>query len=151
MKVLIKAILVLVGCVSLDPVLAQPPRTPLDDASVAGTIRQLARDWGDAEIASDVDRLSQIIADDWVTGYPGHMYTKASHLSDVRSGKHKLLTCEYGPHEVKVIGDVAVVQGTVTETRAGYDGIFHVAYTDVWVKRGNKWMVVRSLAKSKKD
>jgi ketosteroid isomerase-like protein len=151
MKVLIKMILVLVGCVSLQPVLAQPSRAPVEAASVAGTIRQLARDWGDAMIAGDIDKLNQIVADDWVTGYPGHTYTKANFISDVRAGKHRLLTCQYGPHEVKVIGDVAIVQGTVTETRGGQDGSFHVAYTDVWAKRGNRWMVVRSLGKSNKE
>jgi hypothetical protein len=151
MKALMTTIVILVGCVSLDRVLAQPLKASSEGPSVADTIMRLSHDWANAEMTSDVDRLSQIVADEWASGYPGHMYTKARFLSDTKSGKHRLLTCEFGPHEVKVLGDVAVVQGSVTETRDGYDGILHVSYTDVWVKRGNNWMVVRSLAKSSKN
>jgi hypothetical protein len=57
------------------------------------------------------------------------------------------LSCELGPHEVKAFGDIAVVQGSVTERRLGVDGVIHFAYMDVWTKRGGKWLVVRSLWK----
>jgi ketosteroid isomerase-like protein len=147
MKALLKMVMVLVGCVSLDPVLAQPAKAPAQAPSVYDTIMQLTHEWGDAEMASDVDKVSQIIADDWTADYPGHLITKATLLSDVRSGKGKLLSCELGPHDVKAFGDVAVVQGSVTERRAGADGVLHFAYMDVWTKRGGKWLVVRSLWK----
>jgi ketosteroid isomerase-like protein len=144
MKALANTVLVLVGCISLDPVLAQPPKAPSGGPSVADTINQISRDWADAEIALDVDKLSQIVADDWVYGYPGKVVTKASLLENVKSGKHKLEACEFGPQEVRVFGNVAVVQGTATETRLGQDAPFQVAYMDVFVKRGDKWVVVRS-------
>ena len=147
MKALIRTVLVLVSCLSLDPVLAQPPKAPAQAPSVYDTIMQITHEWADAEMASDVDKLNQIVADDWIADYPGHAYTKATLLSDVRSGKGKLLSCELGPHEVTAFGDIAVVQGSVTERRAGADGILHAAYMDVWTKRGGKWMVVRSLWK----
>jgi len=147
MKALMKTVVVLLGCVSLDPVLAQPPKAPARAPSVYDTIMQLSHEWGDAEMASDVDKVNQIIADDWTAGYPGHLITKAAVLSDVRSGKGKLLSYELGPHEVTAFGDVAVAQGSVTERRVGADGILHVAYLDVWTKREGKWLVVRSLWK----
>jgi ketosteroid isomerase-like protein len=147
MKALLKMVMVLVGCVSLDPVLAQPPKAPAQAPSVHDAIMQLTHEWGDAEVASDVDKLNQIVADDWIADYPGHPITKANLLDGVRSGKGKLLSYELEPHEVKAFGDVAVVQGSVTERRLGVDGILHVAYMDVWTKRGGKWMVVRSLWK----
>jgi ketosteroid isomerase-like protein len=147
MKALMKTVVVLLGCVSLDPVLAQPPKAPARAPSVYDTIMQLSHEWGDAEMASDVDKVNQIIADDWTADYPGHLITKAAVLSDVRSGKGKLLSYELGPHEVTAFGDVAVVQGSVTERRVGADAILHVAYLDVWTKRGGKWLVVRSLWK----
>jgi ketosteroid isomerase-like protein len=143
MKTILKMAVVLVGCASLDPALAQPPKTP----STYDTIMQLSRAWGDAEMASDVDKVNQIIADDWTADYPGHIVTKATLLGDIKSGKGKLLSCELGPHEIKELGDIAVVQGSVTERRAGADGILHFAYMDVWTKRTGKWQVVRSLWK----
>lgn len=147
MRTLTKTMLVLVGCVSLDPVLAQPPKAASEDARITDTINQIARDWGNAEIASDVDKLGQIIADDWVSGYPGKASTKASFLSDVKTGAHRLLFFELGPQDVRVFGNVAVVQGSVTERRIGRQGTFHAAYMDVFENRGGKWMVVRSFAK----
>jgi len=147
MKALLKMVIAVVCCISLDPVLAQPPRAPAQDPGVYDTIMQLSHEWGDAEIASDVDKLSQIVADDWTADYPGHLVTKAAFLSDIRSGKGKLLSFELGPHEVKAFGEVAVVQGSVTERRTGADGLLHFAYMDVWTKRAGKWQVVRSLWK----
>ncbi len=149
MKALIKTVLVLVGCLSMDPALAQPPRAPSQGPSVADTVKQLEQEWTDAMIVVDMDKLNEIVADDWVEGYPGKIATKGDFLAAVKSGKHKLETCEFGPRDVKVFGNVAVLQGSVTETRIadGKPSTFRVAYMDVWVKRGDKWMVVRSLAK----
>jgi ketosteroid isomerase-like protein len=149
MKTLLKTVLVLVSCLSFDPVLAQPPRAPSEGSGVAETIKQIEHDWADAMIAGDLDRLTQIVADDWFEGYPGKGATRASFLADVKSGNHKLVACEFGPSDVKVFGSVAVLQGSVTETRIkdGQRSSFQVAYMDVWVKRGDRWVVVRSFAK----
>ncbi len=153
MKVLTKTALVLIlfGCASLDTVLAQPSSASAQGPSAADTIKQLEQSWVDAMINVDIAKLSQIVADDWIEGYPGKAATKAKFLDDVKSGKHKLETCEFGPRDVKVLGDVAVLQGSVTETRisAGQRSTIRVAYMDVWVKRvkrGDKWVVVRSYA-----
>jgi hypothetical protein len=42
-----------------------------------------------------------------------------------------------------------VAQGSITERRIvnGQDSTVHVAYMDVFVKRGDSWVVVRSAAK----
>ena len=149
MKAFMKMVLVLIlfGSVSFDTALAQPPRPASQDPSVADTIKQLEQDWVDAMIAVDIPKLSQIIADDWLEG-PAKAVTKASFLDSVKSGKHKLEACEFGPRDVKVLGDVAVLQGSVTETRIadGQSRTYRVAYMDVWVKRGDRWVVVRSHA-----
>jgi len=150
MKAFMKMVLVLIlfGSVSFDTVLAQPPTPASQGPSVADTIKQLEQNWTDAMIAADIPKVSQFIADDWIEGYPGKTFTKASFLDSVKSGKHKLEACEFGPRDVKVLGDVAVLQGSVTETRIadGQSNTFRVAYMDVWVKRGDRWLVVRSYA-----
>lgn len=150
MKVLTKTVLVLIlfGCMSFDTVLAQPSSASSQDPSVVDTIKQLEQSWADAMIAVDIAKLSQIVADDWIEGYPGKAVTKAKFLDNVKSGKKKLEACEFGPRDVKVLGDVAVLQGSVTETRIsdGQRSTIRVAYMDVWVKRGDRWVVVRSYA-----
>lgn len=148
MKAIMNTILVLLGCVSLHPAFAQPSKVSSEDSSVADAINQVSRDWADAEMASDADKLSQIIADEWEAGYPGKIYTKANLLDDVRARRHTLLSCEFGPQDVRVFGNIAVLQGTVTERRIGHDGIIHAAYMDVFEKRGGRWMVVRSLSQT---
>ena len=149
MKAITCSILVLVGYMSLlHSAVAQPSKATSGDSSVADAINQVSQDWADAEMASDADKLNQLLADEWVTGYPGKLYTKAKLLEDVRAGRHKLLSCEFGPQDVKVFGNVAVLQGSVTERRLGRDGIIHAVYMDVFEKRGNRWMVVRSLSQT---
>lgn len=138
--------LTLLGAVS--PAVAQPAKPAAQAASDADTIKQLEQSWADAMITVDIPKLSQIVADDWISGHPGKASTKAMFLADVKSGKHKLETCEFGPREVQVLGNVAVLQGSVTETRLvdGQRSTFRVTYMDVWVKRGDRWVVFRSHA-----
>jgi hypothetical protein len=94
----------------------------------------------------DFARLDQIIADDWIEGYPDKAFTKAAFVADVKSGKHKLEACDFGPIDVKVLGDVAVVQGSATEHMSvnGQDSVLHTAFMDVFMKRSGKWVVIRS-------
>ncbi len=141
-------VLILVGSASFETALAQPPKPAAQGASVADTIKQLDQRWADAMTVVDLPTLKQIVADDWISGYPGKASTKASFLDDVQSGKHKLEACEFGPRDVQVLGDVAVLQGSVTETRLvdGQRSTFRVTYMDVWVKRGDRWVVFRSHA-----
>ena len=58
-------------------------------------------------------------------------------------------SCELGPRDVQVLAnDVAVLQGSATETRLanGQRTTFRVTYMDVWVKRGDRWVIFRSRA-----
>ena len=115
--------------------------------SVTQTVKQLEHDWIDAEKAGDADKLSEILADDWMSiGYTGKMETKQAVLADVKSAKDKIESFEFGPMEVKVLGNVAVVQGTDTEksTQGGKDTSGKWAWMDVFVKRDAKWLCVRS-------
>lgn len=150
MKAFMKMVLVLIlaGSVSVDPALAQPPKPAAQDASVVETIKQLEQEWADAMINADIPKLNQIVADDWIHGYPGKSVTKARFLENIKSGKTKLETCIFGARDVQVLGNVAVMQASVTETRRvdGKSDTVRVSYMDVWVKRGDRWMVFRSHA-----
>lgn len=141
-------VLILFGSVSFDTVLAQPSRPASQGPSVADTIKQLEQNWADAMIAGDIAKLSQIVADDWIIVSPSKTVTKANFLDNVKSGKNKLESCEFGPRDVMVLGNVAVLQGSVTETRIanGQSSTYRVVYMDVWAKRGDRWVVVRSQA-----
>ena len=66
--------------------------------------------------AADGDKLNQIIADDWVAlGPDGKTETKQAFLAGYKSGKSKTESYDFGPINVKVLGNVAIVQGSDTE------------------------------------
>ena len=149
MKKFAGAILLVCCCVGLAFAQAQAPSAaaPAKTASVSDAVKQLEHDWVDAAKAGDADKLSQILADDWVSIEPGGVKeTKQSALADVKSGASTLTAFEFGPMDVKVLGNVAVCQGSDTEksTSKGKDSSGKYVWMDVFVKRDGKWLAVRS-------
>jgi ketosteroid isomerase-like protein len=127
---------------------ADSPKAQSQDPTIVETMKQFAQDTGDAMVAADVDKLNQIYADDWATvDSSGKILTKESLLSNFKSGKHKLLSFELGPMAVQVFGDVAIVQASVTEKRLhdGRDISGQFVFMDLLKKRGDKWVIVRTL------
>src|SRR5436305_11802810 len=146
MQNVVRAVLFPSLCARL--VLAEPLKAPSNDPAAVRAMKQVAQDIGDAMVAGDIDKLNQIFADDWATvDSSGKIFTKGSLLSDFKSGKHKLLSFEIGPMDVQVFGDVAVVQASVTEKRLhdGKDISGQFVFMDLLKKRGDKWMIVRTL------
>lgn len=140
----ISGVVLLVGA-CLAPVYGQATKSVA--SGTVETIKQLERDWTDAQKSHDVGKLSQILADDWSgLGTDGARSTKTQFLEDVKSGASKIDSFEFGPMEVKVIGTVAVVQGTDTEKSSlrGKDTSGKWAWMDVFVNRNGKWQAVRS-------
>jgi ketosteroid isomerase-like protein len=116
-------------------------------SATADAVKQLEHDWSDAQKAHDIDKLSQIIADDWSgLGSDGARSTKKQFLDDVKSGVNKLESFEIGPMDVKVLGSIAIVQGSDTEksSNKGKDTTGKWVWMDVFVNRDGKWMAVRS-------
>jgi ketosteroid isomerase-like protein len=137
---------IVIGFVGVGVSAAQPPKASQNPADIAA-IKQLEQDMGDAMVRVDLDKLSQIYADDFATvGRSGKVITKADLLSDFKSFHDKLESFENGPIDVQVFGNVAVAHGSVSETRVRDDK--NVSGDFVWVdlleKRAGKWEVVRS-------
>jgi hypothetical protein len=122
---------------------------PAKASSVSQTLKQLEHDWEDAAKAGDADKMGAILADDWVRIAPdGKMETKKQAMADLKSGASKVTSDDAESMEVKVMGKVAVVQGTSTEKSMfkGKDTSGKYAWTDVLENVDGKWMVVRSEA-----
>jgi hypothetical protein len=108
---------------------------------------------GDAMVAVDIDKLNQIFADNWATvGSSGRIITKKEVLEGFKSGKDKLLSCENGPMDVQVFGNLAVAHAAVTEKRLkdGKDDGGVSVWMDILEKRDGKWVVVRSASEGVK-
>ena len=127
---------------------ADPPIDQSHDPTVVESIVKFEQYIGDAMVAFDVEKLNQTYADDWVTvARSGALFTKVSLLEDFRSRKHRLVSFELGPMNVRVIGDVALAQASVVEKRIqdGKDMSGEFVFMDLLKKRAEKWVVVRTL------
>jgi uncharacterized protein (TIGR02246 family) len=143
-KIAVVAFLVIAG---IAVALAQAPAPSAKAPSASQAVKQLEHDWEAALKAGDADKLGAILADDWMgIGYDGKKETKQESLADVKSGKAKIESYELGPMDVKVLGNVAVVQGSDTEksSTGGKDTSGKWVWMDVFVKREGKWVAVRS-------
>ena len=149
MKRLAVAILALCACAGLAFGQTQTPSAAASakGPSASQAVQQLEHDWLDAVRAGDADKVDSILADDWV----GMMnstdkVTKQKYLDTVKSGKTKIDSFEVGPMSVKVLGNMAVVQGSDTEksTSKGKDTSGKWAWMDVFEKHDGKWQAVRS-------
>jgi ketosteroid isomerase-like protein len=121
--------------------------TPASDPAVVDTIKQIEQDMGNAMVAGDAGKLSQIYADDFATvESSGKVITKETLLTDFKSFHDKLEWFETGPMDGQVFGNIAVVQGSVKEKRSanGKDTSGEFAWMDVFEKRAGRWVVVQS-------
>jgi ketosteroid isomerase-like protein len=140
MKHLVAGLLMACGSVGL--ALADMP-----SPTVSQTLQQLETDWANAIKDGDVDKVASYLADDWTgLAYDGKLITKKKLLADIKSGKDAATSVEMGPMEVKVLGKVAVVQGSDVEksTTDGKDTSGKWVWTDVFEMRDGKWLAVRS-------
>ncbi len=88
-----------------------------------------------------------IIADDWMLITPdGSRVDKKAFFADIKSGAQKYQSVEVGQMDVKVLGNIAVCQGSDTEKSSykGKDTSGKYSWMDVYANRGGKWVVVRS-------
>jgi len=115
----------------------------------SGTIEQQIKDlekqWTDAELKQDAVALDRILADDIVEiESTGQVQTKAEDLADLKSGEFKLESLSFGDMKVRVFGNVAVVNGpyTMKGTYKGKDISHEGRFTDVFVKRQGRWQCV---------
>ena len=145
MKNLVWTVLLVCACVGLG---TGPGRmAAAQNPGVAEHVKQLELDWVKAEQAGDVTRLGEILARDWMgIGPAGSRRNRQQYLDVVKGGRYKLESFETGPIDVKVLGNVAVAQGSDIEksTTDGKDSNGKYVWTDVYAERGGKWQAVRS-------
>ena len=125
-----------------------PSQTQAKDTSDVDAVKQVEQTMGTAMVAGDVDKLNQIYADNFATiGSDGKVVTKEALLTDFESFHDKLEWFENGPMDVRVLGDVAVVQASVNEKRiqGGKDISGEFVFMDLLKKRAGKWVIVRTL------
>ncbi len=143
MKRLIATPWIMVLCAGM--ALAQKPAASSNAAEKE--LKQIENAWTDAQKTRNVDRLRDILADDWVgLGWDGEMSDKAKALADMKSPGNSLDNIEMGPMKVRIFGNTAVVTGSDTEKSMehGKDSSGRYIWTDVFVKQKGTWRAVAS-------
>ena len=104
-------------------------------------LRALNRDYIRAVQASDVRRFAEILADDFRCSNPdGALVDRDAFLAQTA---RPVVITHLAAHdvEVRLLGDVAIIHARTTYT--GPDGRPGAGrYTDVWARRGGRWLAV---------
>jgi ketosteroid isomerase-like protein len=127
---------------------AAPPQ-PDNHPDDVRAIRQLEQDMGDAMVTGDIEKLKAIWADDWfIASASGRIYDKTAVVGNYKVGIVTLRSFVLGPMDVQVFGDIAICQGSATESksREGKDMSGVYVWTDILKKRTDRWQVVQSLS-----
>jgi ketosteroid isomerase-like protein len=114
-------------------------------------LKQLVREWADAAVHGDVQKLDQIQADNFSGSSEGRNFSKRELRAALRSGLMKVASWTIENVKVEVKGNSAVVTGKSTLTNAvfmGDDYSGEYEWTDRFVKQPNgEWRAVTSHSK----
>ncbi len=115
------------------------------DVDETEQIKKIERQLAVALAKSDVERLAELIANDWkFVGSDGGIIGRDEMLNTLRSGQLKFESYELGPMQVRVYGEVAVVIGTGASkgSMAGETFDERDVFTDVFIRKDGKWSCV---------
>ena len=115
------------------------------DVSAETTINDAEAALGKAMIHRDLRTLDRLVGADWtIQSDSGTMGTKSGFLDDVRSGALVVKSFKLHDVHVRVLGDVAFVQGFDDEVSSykGKDNSGTYNWLDVWEKRDGRWVSV---------
>jgi ketosteroid isomerase-like protein len=107
----------------------------------------LNRKWMESYVNRDVAFLERHIADDYVGTFPdGTVLDKQSEIDALSSGAVILEEMRANEMSVRVYGEAAVITGrsTIKAQVKGQDESGEYRFTDVWVKRNDRWVAVAS-------
>jgi ketosteroid isomerase-like protein len=108
-------------------------------------LEQLNRDYHQADQASDAKRFSEFLAEDFIVQTPGVTRDLAEYLEYIAKPRpFKDLTMR--DVNVRILGDVALVQGRSTYTMIADGSEQEALYTDVYQKRDGTWLCVTACA-----
>jgi len=116
-------------------------------AQVERELLRLEHEWSEAMPRSDKEYLNRILSDDYFCIHQdGTVGSKADELKDLESGKYEIKSLKLEQMRVRLYAQTAVVTGRTT-LRSTYQGENHSGqfrWTDVWVRRHEKWQCVSS-------
>jgi hypothetical protein len=108
-------------------------------------LEQLNLDYNHSDQASDVKRFSEFLAEDFIVQTPGVTRNREEYLEYIAKPRpFKDLTLR--EVKVRILGDVALIHGSVTYTMLADGAKQDALYTDVYQKREGTWVCVAACA-----
>lgn len=115
---------------------------PADDLAI---LEQLNLDYNDADQASDAQRFSEILAEDFIVQTPGITRNREEYLEYIAKPRpfENLALLE---SRVRLLGDVALIHGRARYTLLSDGSVQEALYTDAYQKRDGKWLCISACA-----
>jgi ketosteroid isomerase-like protein len=119
---------------------------PLSDG---GQLLYMEMEWADADQKGDLAWFERNFADGFsgISSRTGKLNTKAEEIADVKNRKDVLASAESSEMDVRVEGNTGIVTGVYTmkgRDEKGQQFDRRIRYTDVYVKRDGRWLVLAS-------
>jgi hypothetical protein len=116
--------------------------TRIEDVQI---LEQLNRDYHAADQNSDAKRFDEFLAEDFIVQTPGVTRNREEYLTYIAKPRpFRDLTMR--DVNVRILGDVALVQGRSTYTMLADGSEQEALYTDVYQKREGTWVCVTACA-----
>ena len=131
--------------------LASHSQSPVPSNPDEGRILTLENAWNQAQQQKDASALNMLLADELVyVEYDGSLMSKAEYLASVQSPSLHPAHVVNESMSVHLFGEVAVVNGVCRENgiKHGKPYSVRMRFTDVWARRGEKWVCVASQSTS---
>ena len=119
---------------------------PLGDG---GQLLYMEMAWSEADQKGDTAWFERNLADDYsgVSSVTGKLNTKADDIADIKNRKETIASAVSSDMDVRVEGNTGVVTGIYTiqgRDEKGQPMDRRIRYTDVYVKRDGRWVVIAS-------
>jgi ketosteroid isomerase-like protein len=103
--------------------------------------------WSKALVGKDWAAIRRIVAPDWHgQNQGGKRQDRASMLAELTSGTDRITSMTNHDVTVRLVGDLAIVQGMDNEvsTHKGKSSSGTYGWTDIFQKRGGHWVAIAS-------
>ena len=124
-----------------------PSAIAIDNNPEDSKILTLERQWNDVYKRSDVVRMDELLADDYIiTVEDGSTFSKPGYIAHNGNSTVHVEISNMSDLKVRMHGNVAVVTGAYYErgTETGKPYEYHDRLTDVWMKIQNRWRLIAS-------
>lgn len=137
---------ILICLASLSGIAKPAGKKSSDNHQTKKLILQLEEKGREATLKNDVEANDRMLADNWMNINPdGSVTTKAQLMELLKTSSFKIASIENDEVLVRAYGDMAVVTGRSTTSRAGQGNetiVRQVRFTRVYARTRGRWQVV---------